>query len=571
MKKLINRPEHVVAEMLEGFIAIYPHLSLLAEHNVLLRSDAEEMRERQVAVISGGGSGHEPAHGGYVGAGMLSAAVAGEVFTSPDPQSILAAIHGVGGSPGVLLIVKNYTGDRLNFGIAAEIARSQHIPVEMVLVADDLALAGTYQPAGARGIAGTVFVHKIAGAAAAEGRSLNQVAAVARAAADSVASMGVSLSAGTVPAVGQPSYTLGEREIELGLGIHGEPGIRRVALPSADELASQMVEIILAAQQLAPREPIAVLVNNLGSTTLMELAIYARRALSVLASRDLIVERVYVGTFMSSLEAAGVSLSLLRLDAERLRYLDAATSAPAWRPASDQSLRKLESRIVASRFPEYLRQATKAAAEKNTSLEAAVEAACAALLEAESRLTDMDRVVGDGDLGANLARAARAVQSALPTYPLHDASATLKTLALTVQAALGGSSGPLYGVFFLRAATPLTTANANDPRAWADAALEGCHAIAALGGANAGDRTMLDALLPFANTFRGALERGESVADALETAVMAAEAGARETAQMLPRRGRSSYLAERALGHPDPGASAAAIWLCAVVNLLAAS
>src|ERR1700761_5089778 len=181
MKKLINRPEQVVPEMLEGLLAVHPHLSLLANHNVLLRSDANEIRERQVAIISGGGSGHEPAHAGYVGPGMLSAGVAGGVCTSPNPESVLAAIRAVAGSPGVLLIVKNYTGDRLNFGLAAEVARSQGIAVETVVVADDVALAGTEQYAGARGIAGTVLVHKVAGAAAAEGRSLSEVAAIARA------------------------------------------------------------------------------------------------------------------------------------------------------------------------------------------------------------------------------------------------------------------------------------------------------------------------------------------------------------------------------------------------------
>jgi triose/dihydroxyacetone kinase / FAD-AMP lyase (cyclizing) len=238
MKKLINQPQCAVEEMMQGLLAIHGGLALLSEHHVLLRVDAQEVRDRQVALISGGGSGHEPAHAGYIGAGMLSAAVAGEVFTSPSPESVFAAIQAVGGKPGVLLIVKNYTGDRLNFGLAAEVARSEGIPVETVIVADDIALVGTEQHAGARGIAGTVLVHKVAGAAASEGKSLEEVAAVAQATADDVASMGVALPAGTVPTVGTPSFVLGPEEVELGLVYMASPVSG--AFPSAVQMNWRM-------------------------------------------------------------------------------------------------------------------------------------------------------------------------------------------------------------------------------------------------------------------------------------------------------------------------------------------
>ena len=204
-----------------------PARSRLAGHKVIVRADAERIREQQVAIISGGGSGHEPAHAGYVGAGMLSAAVAGEVFTSPSSDAVFAAIKATAGKPGALLVVKNYTGDRLNFGLAAEMARAEGIPVEMLLVDDDVALKGTEQMTGARGLAGTIFIHKLVGAAAAEGKSLAEVAAIGRAAVQSLATMGVSFSAGTSPAVGKPSFELAENEMELGLGIHGEPGVQR--------------------------------------------------------------------------------------------------------------------------------------------------------------------------------------------------------------------------------------------------------------------------------------------------------------------------------------------------------
>ena len=306
MKKLINRPADVVEEMLQGLSVVHPGSVRLLGHKVMLRADAPESRDAQVAVISGGGSGHEPAHAGYVGHGMLSAAVAGEVFTSPSSDSVYAAIKAVAGKPGVLLVVKNYTGDRLNFGLAAEMARAEGIPVEMVIVDDDVALRGTEQATGARGLAGTVFVHKLVGAAAAEGKSLTEVAAMGRAAVESLATMGLSFSAGTSPAVGKPSFELGEDEIELGLGIHGEPGVRRTKIQSADELTETLLVEILKHGKFGGEKRVAVMVNNLGATTKMELAIVARHAVPFLERRGFTVERVYAGTFLSSLDMAGI-------------------------------------------------------------------------------------------------------------------------------------------------------------------------------------------------------------------------------------------------------------------------
>src|SRR5690242_6687478 len=308
MKKLINRPADVVSEMMDGLVALYPGLSRLADFNVILRSDIDSVRDRQVALISGGGSGHEPAHAGYVGPGMLSAAVAGEVFTSPSAESVYAAIKAVAGKPGVLLIVKNYTGDRLNFGLAAEMARAEGIEVEMVVVGDDVATASMKETAGRRGIAGTVLVHKIAGAAAAEGQSLAAVRRAASDAAESVATMGLSLAPGIVPAVGKPNFVLSDEEIELGLGIHGEPGIKRMPLDRSDALVDLLVNAICSVQKPQRGHRAVLLINNLGATTGMELAIVARHALRALRERGIVIERSYSGTFMSSLETAGISL-----------------------------------------------------------------------------------------------------------------------------------------------------------------------------------------------------------------------------------------------------------------------
>ena len=336
MKKFINRSEDVVEEMLQGLVVLHPGSARLAGHKVIIRGDAEVARDRQVAVVSGGGSGHEPAHAGYIGAGMLSAAVVGEVFTSPSSDSVFAAIKAVAGKAGALLVVKNYTGDRLNFGLAAEMARGEGIPVEIVVVDDDVALAERPQAMGARGLAGTVLIHKLVGAAAAEGKSLPELAAIGRTAVEALATMGVSFSAGTSPAVGKPSFELADHEMELGLGIHGEPGVQRMNLKPADHLTEILLNEILRHGKLGEKKRVAVMVNNLGATTEMEIAIIARRTISFLAEKGYTVERIYAGTFLSSLDMAGVSISVLGLEDERLRWLDADTSAPAWPNAAKQ-------------------------------------------------------------------------------------------------------------------------------------------------------------------------------------------------------------------------------------------
>lgn len=567
MKKLINAPENVVTDMLLGLVELYPGLSLFREQRVLFRSDIDVVRDTQVALISGGGSGHEPAHGGYIGAGMLSAAAAGEVFTSPTPSAILAAIEHVTGSLGAVLIVKNYTGDRLNFGLAAEIARSRNIPVEMVMVADDVALRGAGEHAGARGLAGTVLVHKIAGALAAEGRSLIAVAEGARSVAAEMATIGLSLSAGTVPTVGKPSYCLAEDEVEMGLGIHGEPGVRRMLLRQADDLADELVQTIVSAVQLRKPERIALMVNNLGATTPMELAIFGGRVVRAVQHRGLKIERIYSGAFMTSLDAAGVSISVLRVDNERLALLDAPTWAPAWPNAVQKTMGSAEQRIVAVRAAPSARGSETQAGRSR--LREAISAACDALIRAEPQLTDLDRASGDGDLGVNLARGARAVKAAIPDLPLENAAGTLQAIASLFQETVGGTSGPLYAVMLVRASQSLQGAvKGAGPNNWARAALGGAEAVAELGGAALGDRTMLDALLPFATEFSAGVHLGLEISEALESAVRAAEAGAEATASMVPRRGRASYLGARALGQPDGGAVAVSVWLRAIQEAL---
>jgi triose/dihydroxyacetone kinase / FAD-AMP lyase (cyclizing) len=567
MKKFVNRPEDVVEEMLQGLVVLHPSTTRLPGYKVLIRADAEDAREQQVAVLSGGGSGHEPAHAGYIGKGMLSAAVAGEVFTSPSSDSVYAAIQAVTGKSGSLLVVKNYTGDRLNFGLAAEMARAEGIPIEVVIVDDDVALKEKGQDIGARGIAGTVFIHKLVGAAAAEGKSLADLAAIGKAAVESLATMGVSFSAGTSPAVGRPSFELGEHEMELGLGIHGEPGVKRVPLQPADELTETLLAEILRHGKFRVQKRVAVMVNNLGATTGMELAIVARHAVSFLESTGFTVERIYAGTFLSSLDMAGISISVLGVNDERLHWLDAATTAPAWPNALQRPPGKPGLPVGSEASVRSFSPAGSAQTEAGRKVKRAIEAACKSLIAAEGELTEIDRVTGDGDLGTSMARAARSVQDALASYPLEDVPATLKAVGHTLRRELGGSSGPLYAVFFLRCGSVLQAARATGLPQWAESLDKGCQAITELGGAKPGDRTMLDALDPFVKGLRHAIGV-KAIPDAVFAAVQASERGVEATAQMKPRMGRSSYLGDRVLGYPDPGAKAISVWLRAVCEAL---
>ncbi len=574
MKKLINEVGDVVPEMLEGLVAGDPGLVLLDGQTVVVRRDhADLARDGVVAIVSGGGAGHEPAHGGYVGPGMLTGAVVGDVFTSPSTDAVLAAVRTVGGGPGVLLVVKNYTGDRLNFGLAAEIARTEGHEVEMVVVGDDVSLSAEGDHAGRRGIAGTVLVHKAAGAAAARGDDLAGVTAVAQRVADGVRSMGVALGACTVPAVGRPGFELAEDEVEWGLGIHGEAGVERGALVGADAVAERLVGAVADDAGLAEGDRVVLLVNDLGTTPPSELDVVARGALAVLRSRGVRVERLWVGAFLTALDMPGCSVSVLLVDDDLLSLLDAPSETPAWPAAHRGRVTPAgEERLPTPSGAEDVTDPAGAAGAPDGPVRRALEAACAALREAEPELTRMDSEVGDGDLGTGLARGATAVEQELDGYPA-DAAGTLRGASATLRRAIGGTSGPLYAILLLRAAADLDerdgTDVAGDPRAWARALRAGADGIREVGGAEVGDRTMLDALVPLADTLAGALDEGADPAEALARAVEAAREGTAATADRVARVGRSSYLGERVRGTPDPGARAVVIWAEAVQRSLA--
>ncbi len=329
MKKLINRPEAVVDEALEALIAAHPGELRLAAPRVVVRAAAPVAGK--VGLVSGGGSGHEPLHAGFVGPGMLDAACPGEVFTSPVPTQILAGTRAVDGGAGVLHIVKNYTGDVMNFELAAELAAAEGLEVRSVLVADDVAVENSTWTAGRRGVGGTLFVEKIAGAAAEAGLALDAVHALATRVADASRSMGLALNGCTVPAVGRPGFELAEGEMELGIGIHGEPGRQRVPLATADEAARMLLEPVLDELPSEPGAPLLVLVNGMGATPLIELHIVYRAAAAIIRERGFAIGRSLVGSFVTSLDMTGCSVSVLALDEELARWWDAPVRTPALR------------------------------------------------------------------------------------------------------------------------------------------------------------------------------------------------------------------------------------------------
>lgn len=330
MKKLINNPDQVVEEMINGLVVAHPRsVRRLNEENIIVRYGT--VNNEKVSLVSGGGSGHEPAHAGYVGYGMLDAAVCGSVFTSPTPDKVYEAIKAVKSDKGVLLIIKNYSGDVMNFEMARDMAEMDGIKVESVIVDDDVAVENSTYTIGRRGIAGTVFVHKIAGAKAEEGASLEEVKDIAEKVIKNLRSMGVALTSCIVPEAKKPTFTLKEDEMEIGVGIHGEPGIHRETLKNSDEITEKLLNKILEDLKISSGEEVALMINGLGATPLMELYIVNNKAHKILKEKGINIYKTYVGEFMTSLEMAGCSITLLKLDNELKQFLDAPADTIAFK------------------------------------------------------------------------------------------------------------------------------------------------------------------------------------------------------------------------------------------------
>jgi dihydroxyacetone kinase len=535
MKHFFNRRENIVTEALDGLLltARPGRLARLDSYpaiKVILRADWDRSR---VAVLSGGGAGHEPSHAGFVGKGMLTAAVSGEIFASPSVDAVLTAIRAVTGPQGCLLIVKNYTGDRLNFGLAAERARAEGLKVEMVIVADDIALPDFAQP---RGVAGTLFVHKIAGFFAERGDSLEDVAAAAAAAAREIISLGVALSTCSIPGQLQEAR-LGAEEGELGLGIHGEPGVERIAVQTSGKIVEIMTERLLAV--LPGAGDYALLINNLGAVPPLEMSLIAHDVLkSSLASRVKLI--VGPSPMMTALNMNGFSLSLIRLDGEREAALVEAVEPHAWVPP----VTRHEIEVLPAPAP-LIGKATGPASQ-NPLTQKIVTGICTHLISLETELNRLDARAGDGDTGSTVAAGARGILEKISSLPLADTAETLAAIGGNLATSMGGSSGVLLSIFFTAAAKAM--ARTGD---LPGALLAGLDRMTFYGGAKPGDRTMVDALDPALRSL---------ACGGISEAARAARAGATVTSAMtMARAGRSSYVGKGDLeGVADPGAVAVA-------------
>ncbi|KAJ0264328.1 hypothetical protein HA466_0027000 [Hirschfeldia incana] len=580
-KKFINNPNDVVTEFIEGLVETYPGLQYLdgfPEVKVVLRADVSAEKYDKVAVISGGGSGHEPAHAGYVGEGMLTAAICGDVFASPPVDSILAGIRAVTGSQGCLLIVKNYTGDRLNFGLAAEQAKSEGYKVETVIVGEDCALPPPRGIAGRRGLAGTVLVHKVAGAAAAAGLSLEKVAAEAKCASEMVGTMGVALSVCTLP--GQvTSDRLGQEKMELGLGIHGEPGAAVVDVQPVDVVVSHVLQQILSPETnyvpITRGNRVVLMVNGLGGTPLMELMIAAGKAVPKLQLEfGLAVDRVYTGLFMTSLDMAGFSISIMKADQSILDRLDAPTKAPSWPVGTDGN--RPPAKIPVPIPPSRSTKSTESQArprelsQQGRVLEAAIQAAATVIISLKDSLNEWDGKVGDGDCGSTMHRGATAILEDMKHYyPLNDAAETVNEIGASISRAMGGTSGIIYNLLCKAAYAELkaNTESKVTPKYWSEALKASIASVSKYGGATAGYRTMLDALIPASQVLEEKLSAGVDPISAFILSAEAATKGAESTIQMQAQAGRSSYVSAEMLATvPDPGAMAAAGWYSAAAR-----
>ena len=531
MTQFINTREALVTEAIDGTLRTaggrlarldgYPHIK------VVVRADWDKSR---VALVSGGGSGHEPSHAGFVGQGMLTAAVCGDVFASPSVDAVLAGILAVTGKAGCLLIVKNYTGDRLNFGLAAERARAFGLRVDMVVVDDDVALPDLPQ---ARGVAGTLLVHKIAGALADQGADLEAVTQAARGVIGGVVSIGMSLDTCTIP--GSPKeHRIDPGKAELGLGIHGEAGIEQVDFSTARDAMQMVVDRL--APNIGPGPHVALL-NNLGGATPLEMAVLAEE---LVQSRigDQIAWMVGPAPMMTSLDMQGFSVSLLPVGKAEEAALSAPVAPWAW-PGS-----LAVGPVAVLPLPDGLTP-IQPMPSRNDTTRAFIDHCCRILIAAETDLNALDAKSGDGDTGSTLATAARALIDALDRLPLADLTQLYRAIGLDLSQTMGGSSGVLLAIFF---------AAAGDASASGEGALgalkSGLDRIQQVGGARAGDRTMIDALGPALDALPGGLP----------AAAAAARKGADMTATITrAKAGRASYIAaDKLAGHNDPGAEAVA-------------
>ncbi len=584
MKKIINAPESVVLEMCNGIAAAHPEIELIEKFKILKRKD---INKNKVSLISGGGSGHEPAHAGFIGTGMLDAAVCGDVFASPSQIQIYKAIRETATDKGTLLVIKNYSGDMMNFKNAASLAAEDGIVVDYVKVDDDIAVEDSLYTVGKRGVAGTVFVHKIAGAVAETGAELSEVKRVANKAIANVRSIGFALSSCTVPAKGTPIFELGENEIEYGVGIHGEPGIKREEMQTADQLATKMVDALLAdlAIENGTTEEVAILVNGFGGTPLQELYLFNNSVMKELAAREIKATRVFVGNYMTSIEMQGASLSILKMDDELKKYLAAESTAPGFKVSGTEEDAVYTALKGASQVEEgcfTVETDEKYATIKNNTMtldniKYVLDKMSEVIIENEVPFCDLDSHAGDGDFGMSIAKGFRELKrewSNVTRAEITTIGSFLEECSMIIMEFCGGASGPIWGSAFRSAGKYIgdkETITVQDFAGMMQAAVKGIQDTGERSfgrGAVVGDKTLIDALVPCADSWSLEAASGKSFQELFKLGAQEAVAGAKKTEEIVARMGRAGTVGERSIGYPDAGAYGLGVIFTEISNSL---
>ncbi|HWK22291.1 MAG TPA: dihydroxyacetone kinase subunit DhaK [Ureibacillus sp.] len=564
MKKLINQAENLVIEMCNGIVIAHPELQLNEKYKIISRRNTKKSK---VSIISGGGSGHEPAHAGFVGTGMLDAAVCGDVFASPSQIQVYQAIKQVATEQGVLMIIKNYSGDMMNFKNGAALATEDGILVDYVKVDDDIAVEDSLYTVGRRGVAGTIFVHKIAGAAAELGFELAEVKKIAEKAASQVRSIGFAFTSCTVPAKGTPTFSLGEDDMEYGVGIHGEPGIRREKVMSSNALAERMVNDLL--NDLGEVKEAAVLVNGFGATPLQELYVYNNDVIRALDARGIKVHRTFVGNFMTSIDMAGASLSILKLDDELKQFLNAPASTPAFKvdgeAAPIQIIKSKQTTVEAETSFKVETEVQFATIKEEQftlkNMHYYIDKMSEVIIENEIPFCELDAHAGDGDFGMSVAKGFKQLKR--EWSDLIDATSIsefLSNCSMIIMEHCGGASGPIWGSAFRAAGKAVEGKESLTVPEFAEMLQAAVKGIQTTGersfgrGAVVGDKTLIDAFVPCANAWVEAAKEHATFAESFKRGAIAAVQGADSTKQIVARMGRAGTVGERSLGYPDAGA-----------------
>lgn len=589
MKKIMNTPETFVYDMCHGLAKAHPELEFVEKFKIVKK---KEINPDKVSLISGGGSGHEPAHAGFVGKGMLDCAVCGDVFASPSQIQVYNAIKECATDKGVLLIIKNYSGDCMNFNNAADLAREEDgIKVDAVYVNDDIAVKDSLYTVGRRGVAGTVFVHKIAGAAAEQGKSLEEVKAIANKVIANVRSFGFALSSCTPPAKGTPIFDIGDDEIEFGVGIHGEPGRKTEKLQTADDLAKRIVKDLIEDLGLKKGEDVALLVNGFGATPLSELYLFNNSVSNALEKENIGIYKTLVGNYMTSLDMAGASVTVLRLDDDFKALLSYPVSTPAltWGAAmSEQAAYAVEAMNAIAKAlgvtpaAETAHKEAKAAAKtaKAAKKEAVyevkgkpevtetintaafvtiVDKMADIIIENEVPFCDADKM-GDGDFGMSIAKGFRQLKKEWATRDKADIGTFLGSCSEIIMEYCGGASGPIWGSAFRyagKAAAGKDVITLADLADIFQAANKGVYETGKKSfgrGAVVGDKTLVDALKPCADALEKAAKDGKKLREGLSLGAEAAVKGAESTKTVVAKLGRAGTVGEKSIGYPDAGA-----------------